>query len=96
MPYTWNPRKNAANIRKHGISFATAVQIFSGPTLETIDDTADYGEERIRAIGLCQGKEIFVVYTDRPRGERRIISARNATEEERQAYWEAFGSPKKR
>jgi uncharacterized DUF497 family protein len=92
MRFRWDAKKNSANIRKHGISFMNASRIFSGPTLEDIDETADYGEERIKAIGLVEGIEIFVVYTDRARGERRIISARKANEEERQAYWKALGS----
>jgi uncharacterized protein len=28
MRYTWDPAKNAANIRKHGISFEDALRIF--------------------------------------------------------------------
>ena len=92
MRYTWDAEKNAANVRKHGISFQRASRIFLGTTLEEIDETADYEEERIKAIGLVEETEIFVVYTDRARGEQRIISARKANAEERKAYWETFGA----
>jgi len=92
MRFTWDARKNAANIRKHGIGFARAARIFSSPTLEAVDDASDYGEERIKAIGLVEDTEILVVYTDRPGGERRIISARKATREEREVFWRAIGS----
>ncbi len=90
MRYVWDPKKNAANVRKHGISFSRAVMVFKGPVLETEDDRFDYGETRIQAIGLADGKEIFVAYTDEGDSIRRIISARKAEPHERKAYWEAI------
>jgi uncharacterized DUF497 family protein len=87
MRYIWDDRKNAANIRKHGIAFARAIRIFEGPVLEEIDDRFDYGETRIQAIGHIDGTEVFVVYAESADEEHRIISARRATPEERQAYW---------
>lgn len=89
MKYEWDKRKNTANIRKHGVSFARAVRIFDGPVAEEIDDAEDYGEERVMATGLIDDVEFVVVYTDRVGGERRIISARKATPQERRAYWKA-------
>ena len=41
---------------------------------------------------LIEDTEILVVYTDRPGGERRLISARKATSEERKIYWKAIAS----
>jgi uncharacterized DUF497 family protein len=92
MRYTWDAKKNAANIRKLGLSFQRASHVFSGPTLEEIDETANYEEERLKAIGLIEGTEVLVVYTDRPGGERRIISAPKANEEERKTFWKAYGA----
>jgi uncharacterized protein len=93
MRYAWSERKNAANVRKHGISFQRAIRIFSGQTLEEIDETGNYGEERIKAIGLVDDTEVLVVYADRPGSERRIISARKANKEEREAFWTALAPP---
>ncbi len=31
MRFTWDERKRRANIRKHGIDFVDAVEIFAGP-----------------------------------------------------------------
>jgi uncharacterized protein len=90
MKITWEAHKNAANIRKHGVSFAKAMRIFEGKVIEDIDDREDYGEERIQAIGLVEDKEYYVVYANRPGGERRIISARRATRQERETYWQAI------
>ena len=31
MQFTWDPRKAAANLRKHGVSFAEAATVFADP-----------------------------------------------------------------
>ncbi len=85
MAFEWDAAKNAANLAKHGISFYHAVRIFEGPVLEKIDNRRDYGEERIVAIGVAMGLELYLVYTARG-GRRRIISARRANKDEREAY----------
>ena len=53
--------------------------------LTQVDDRADYGETRIKAIGEAEGIVLAVIYTDRE-DVRWIISARKATAEERQHY----------
>ena len=87
MRYTWTEEKNRKNIRRHGIAFEDAKRIFEGPTVERIDDRFDYGEVRVYAIGLVNGLEITVIYTDRSDDERRIISAWRAEPHERRHYW---------
>jgi uncharacterized protein len=89
MAFEWDPDKNAANIAKHGIDFEDAVRIFEGPVLESSDERRDYGEVRIIAFGVVDGRELAVVYTMRG-GSRRIISARRAHRRERKAYREAY------
>jgi uncharacterized protein len=59
----------------HGIAFEDAVRIFEGATVEKVDDRFDYDERRVYAIGVVNGLEITVIYTDRNEDERRIISA---------------------
>src|SRR2546428_7926692 len=75
MRYSWDGEKNRRNIALHGIAFEDAKRIFEGPTVERVDDRFDYGEIRVYAVGLVDGLEITLVYTDRDNGERRIISA---------------------
>jgi uncharacterized protein len=82
-------RRNRRNIRLHGVALEDAVRIFEGPTVEKIDDRFDYGEIRVYAIGLVNGLEITVVYTDRGEDERRIISAWRSEAHERRRYWQA-------
>jgi uncharacterized DUF497 family protein len=80
-------RKNSANVRRNGIAFQDAAGIFDGPTVERTDDRYDYGEVRIYAIGLVNGIEITVIYTDRDRDERHIISAWRSEPDERRHFW---------
>ncbi len=91
MRFSRDQRKNLSNIARHGIAFEEAARIFDGPTLETADDRFDYGEVRTYAIGLVNGIELTVIYTDTSESERRIISAWRAERHEREAYWKAIG-----
>ena len=75
MVYIWDEAKNRRNIKDHGIAFDDAKRIFESPTVERIDDRFEYGEVRVYAIGLVNGLEITVIYTDCDDDERRIISA---------------------
>ena len=90
MRYTWDDEKNRANLDRHGIAFEGAVRIFEGPTLGKIDDRFDYGEVWIYAIGLVNGLEVTVIYTDNENDERRIISAWRAEPHERRVYWQSI------
>lgn len=90
MEFSWDPAKSDENLQLRGFDFEFACLIFGGPTLEVEDRRHEYGETRIVAIGLAQGSELTVVYTDRRRSEhsieRRIISARRSNRHERKAY----------
>ncbi len=92
MRFTWDPDKNLANIRRHGIALPDAARIFDGSTVERVDDRFEYGEIRVYAIGLVNGIEITVIYTDRDDDERHIISAWRAEPHERRYYWQNFQS----
>jgi uncharacterized DUF497 family protein len=86
--FTWDPDKNLANVRRHGIAFQDAARIFDGPTVERPDDRFEYGEVRVYAIGLVNGIEITVIYTDRKSDERHLISAWRAEPHERRYFWQ--------
>jgi uncharacterized DUF497 family protein len=88
MRYSWDDEKNRSNLQRHGITFEDAIRIFEGPTVEKVDDRFDYGDIRVYAIGLVNGLEITVIYTDRSNDERRIISAWRAEPHERRYYWQ--------
>jgi uncharacterized protein len=94
--FSWDHAKSDANFHERGFDFALASSIFDGPTLEREDTREDYGERRIIAIGLAEGVELTVCYTDRVDTsgvvDRRIISARRSNRRERKAYREAIES----
>jgi uncharacterized DUF497 family protein len=87
MRYTWDPAKNFANVRRHAITLEDAARVFDGPTVERLDDRFDYGEVRVYAIGLINGIEITVIYTDRDEDERHLIAAWRAEPHERRYFW---------
>lgn len=51
--FEWDPRKNAANQRKHGVSFEEAQTVFSDERALLIDDPDHSAEEdRFIMLGL--------------------------------------------
>ena len=92
MQFEWDENKNSQNILKHGISFEDAKAIFSGFTVDILDDRFDYSETRKISIGMLAGAAIVaVVHTDR-NGMCRIISARKSNRKERKKYEEEIQS----
>lgn len=84
--FEWDEAKNVSNIAKHGIDFADARRIFTGPIVTRIDDRFEYGETRMLSIGTVEGRA-FLVVVHTTRGETtRIISARLANRAERLEY----------
>ncbi len=90
--FSWDARKALGNIKKHGVSFEEAATVFSDP--EALDwDDFEHSPSENRSIRLgfsVLGRILFVVYTIRrlkdDKETIRIISARQATRKERQAY----------
>ena len=87
----WDNEKAQKNIRKHeGLTFEEASEVFDDPfALEKFDSQNSTIEEfRYIVIGRIKRQIVtLVVYT--PRGEnRRIISARYATSNERKFYYD--------
>ena len=86
--FEWNAQKNLANLKKHGISFEEAVQIFKGPIITYASSKKELGERRFISVGAISGIVVIaVIHTDRS-GSTRIISARKANRKERQKYYE--------
>jgi len=85
MRYEWNEGKSAANRAKHGLDFIEAEEFCWDTALETVDDRADYGEERWIALGLIGVRVHVMIYTKRG-GNIRIISLRKANKREREYY----------
>ena len=88
MQFEWDENKNAQNLKKHGISFEEAQEIFDGIVFNAIDERFDYGEIREISIGSIQGVVIVTVAHTERNGVIRIISARKATRQEKNTYYD--------
>ena len=86
MKFEWDDAKNRANIRKHGIDFIDAIDIFNHPYLSAHDKRENYGEDRWQALGWMKALVGVVVYTERQGDVIRVISARRATKREVSNY----------
>ncbi|MFC6312665.1 BrnT family toxin [Paraburkholderia dipogonis] len=80
--FEWDEIKNQINIRKHGIDFQDAIDVFNHPLLTALDQREDYGEDRWFAMGWIANIVGIVVYVERIEDVIRIISARKATRHE--------------
>ncbi len=87
LSFEWDEEKNAANIKNHGIDFLDAALIFEHPTLEAIDERADYGELRYIAFGVSGETVLQVVYTWRGENIIRMISAWKANQHDTEKYY---------
>lgn len=82
----FDPKKDAANIKKHGVSLSEGDGVLSDPLALTIEDDRSEGEQRFVTIGMnIFGSLIVVVHTPRRDGPR-IISVRKADPRERRSY----------
>ena len=95
--FEWDNEKNISNKEKHKIGFEEAVLVFDDPFhIELYDNVHSDKEDRFLAIGTVMNILIvLVVYTER-NDKLRIISARPATNKEKELYYDAvnntFGS----
>ena len=86
----WDPRKNASNVEKHGVTFLLAARIFLGRLLTWHDDRHAYGEDRFIAVGQIDAVFLTVVFTMRGTATLRLISAWKAGKHERTLYRQAL------
>jgi uncharacterized DUF497 family protein len=85
MRIEFDPRKDAANIAKHGVSLAQALRLEWDTAVTWPDFRKDYGEERMSGIAYIGLRLYVVVYVNRM-FVRRIISLRKANPREMKRY----------
>lgn len=90
MQFEWDDEKNKENIRKHGLDFADAWQVFNPLMLTEEDTKEDYGEERYLGIGFLKNFVVVVIYTEPAEEIIRIISLRKALKHERDRFEETL------
>jgi uncharacterized DUF497 family protein len=90
MSPEFDPRKNAANVAKHGISLSGGDGVLRDPLGITIEDESSQGEMRQVTIGMNSlGMVMVVVWTERG-DDVRLISVRKAEPKERRSYEEGI------
>lgn len=88
----WDDVKAQSNLLKHGVSFAQAATVMLDPLALTVLDAAhSETEERWFTLGqTSEGRLLAVAHTyqilDTDIARVRLISAREATRQERQQY----------
>ena len=91
--YTWTEEKNRLNKKKHGFYLSDITDIFNDPHLLEFYDTAHSSLDESRYINLGRFHNtviLFVVTVDKVDGDTQIITAREATPKEKEAYYEHY------
>lgn len=90
MYFEWDELKNKENIRKHGLDFADAWEVFTGPLLANLDTREAYDEDRWVGVGYLRGIVVVLVFTERDEDTVRVISLRKALKHERIRFEESI------
>lgn len=87
--FTWDHRKAASNLQKHGVDFREAASVFYDPLSTTFPDEEHSEHEfRFLTIGKSSGGLVLVVAHTEDTDSIRIISARPVTRRELEFYEE--------
>jgi uncharacterized protein len=93
LHFEWDPKKAAANLAKHGVSFEEGLTVFSDPLARIFDDEEhSIEEEREIIIGHSTKHRLLLVCFTARGASIRILSTRKATRRERQDYEENVSS----
>jgi uncharacterized protein len=86
MDIVYDPKKNATNIKKHGVDFADAQVVLLDPFALTWEDEDAEDEQRFLQLGLdAIGRILVVVFSYRDE-EIRLIAAWKANDKQRKRY----------
>ncbi|MEO6923794.1 MAG: BrnT family toxin [Bryocella sp.] len=88
MKVTFHAEKNAINQSKHSISLVRAADFDFDAALYAVDDSHNYGEVRINALGFINAALHVLVFSPRGEDSIRAISLRRATKQEHRLYAE--------
>ena len=86
MSDDFDPKQDAANIKKHGVSLSEGDGVLNDPLALTVEDDSAEGEQRFVTIGMnVFGSLMVLLHT--PRGDGvRPISVRKPDPKERRNY----------
>jgi uncharacterized DUF497 family protein len=85
LEFSWDDRKAATNLKKHGVAFEEAATVFADPIARLYDDP-DHSEndQRFLLVGHSFAGRVLLVVHAENRDTIRIISARRAKPTERE------------
>lgn len=85
--FEWDRNKAITNIKKHGISFEEAKDVFYDEYALMFDDPEhSISEDRYNIIGESKLRKVLIVCYCFRNNNIRIISSRKATPKERNVY----------
>jgi uncharacterized DUF497 family protein len=85
--FTWDEKKAARNLKKHGVSFDEAATCFADPAGCYLRNEAPSYEDRLILIAFSTKRRLlFVVHAEVGRVSIRIVSARKASPAQRRIY----------
>jgi len=92
--FEWDDKKAASNLRKHGVAFEDAAQVFKDPLCASAVERIENTQQRWQTVGAFKDEVLLTVAhtvaVEEDEGETaeiiRIISARRATRIERKRY----------
>ncbi len=85
MDFEFASAKDIINREKHGVSLVLGTEVLTNLVGEMLDDRHSYGEIRMNAFGLVQGRLYVCTYTIRE-GRIRLISVRKANTREQKRW----------
>jgi uncharacterized DUF497 family protein len=91
MTISFDPAKRDLVLKRRGLDFADAVNLFAGLHATAVDDRKDYGEVRYISAGLLANRMVVVVWTPREK-TRHIISMRYCHAKEAKRWQQAIES----
>ncbi len=89
IKFVWDSNKAESNLKKHNVSFSEAKSVFYDEfAIQFFDENNSVSEDRFIMLGMSNESHVLVVcHCERDEGNSiRIISARNATKDERKFY----------
>lgn len=84
--FDWDDRKEADNIKNHGVDFNEAREVFFDPLSQELIDERSVQERWILIGTSKRGRLLLVIFQHIEDSTARIISARIATPHERKDY----------
>ena len=76
MDFEWDSAKELSNRKKHGVDFRTAAKVFLDPLRSSSTTATRPANCRFNAIGMVDGRLLFVAYGDERREHPHHIRPR--------------------